>query len=61
MKWKTKSIKPQEGDKRRVRKFAFLPTRCNDYVVWLEIVILLFVHNRLAPFLALLMIHLQNK
>ena len=36
MKWLAKQYKPTEGQKRRVRKFAFLPTRCNDYVVWLE-------------------------
>lgn len=36
MKWKTTRYKPQEGDKRRVRKFAFFPKVCGPYTVWLE-------------------------
>ena len=36
MKWKNKTDVPLEGHRRRVRKFAFLPTRCKHYTVWLE-------------------------
>ena len=36
MKWLTKKYKPKEGDKRRVRKFAFFPKTCGPYTVWLE-------------------------
>jgi len=37
MKWKTRKYKPEEGDIRCKRKFAFLPTTTiDDYTVWLE-------------------------
>jgi hypothetical protein len=36
MKWKTKKYIPEEGHLRTVRKFAFLPTTCGPYTVWLE-------------------------
>ena len=36
MKWLTKNSQPFEGQKRRVRKFAFLPKDCGTYTVWLE-------------------------
>lgn len=35
MKWKHE-VQPQLGDIRKVKKFAFLPTKCNEYTVWLE-------------------------
>lgn len=35
MKWKREQT-PQLGDKRKVRKFAFLPKKCNEFTVWLE-------------------------
>ena len=36
MKWKTTRYKPEEGHLRRVNKFAFLPTNCGFYTIWLE-------------------------
>lgn len=37
MKWKTNTYKPQKGDTRIVRKFAWLPKKCEGgYTVWLE-------------------------
>lgn len=36
MKWKTNQYVPKEGDRRTVRKFAFLPVIADEYTVWLE-------------------------
>ena len=37
MKWKTVKKEPQEGDRRRKRKFAFFPIETDyDLTVWLE-------------------------
>mgnify|MGYP003346217926 CR=1 FL=1 len=35
MRWKTKRI-PKEGDTRERFPFAWLPTKIDDYTVWLE-------------------------
>jgi hypothetical protein len=36
MKWKINPYVPKEGDTRTIRKFAWLPTDCGEYRVWLE-------------------------
>lgn len=43
MKWLSKThnslkikLPPQFGDSRTVRKFAWVPTQCDEYTVWLE-------------------------
>lgn len=36
MRWKSDNQEPKAGDIRHRNKFAWLPTRVNDYGVWLE-------------------------
>jgi hypothetical protein len=36
MRWLTKRPEPKVGDIRRRNKFAFLPTKVDEYTVWLE-------------------------
>ena len=49
MKWKTKKYKPQEGDARTVRRFAWIPKRCEGgYTVWLETYDSFQVYKRVA-------------
>lgn len=51
MRWKnTKNRNPQEGDIRRIKKFAFLPTKVNDYTVWLEMYGVTQEYKALATF-----------
>lgn len=36
MKWKASPDVPTLGQKKRVTKFAWVPTRVNEWTVWLE-------------------------